>query len=237
MGKPGQISFLFLWAYLQVCSQTTVYLFPGQGSDERIFRELKFDPACRIVHIKYPVPEKRTMLAGFSKQIAQQIDTTGTDYIFIGVSLGGMICSELSERYHPKKIIIISSAKCRSELPFRYRFQKYIPLYKWIPPFLIKGGALFLQPIVEPDRRRYKSVFKSMLKSKSSRYLKRTIAMIVTWDKKDPGKNIVHIHGSNDHTLPARHVKADTIISGGSHMMTLTKHELINDLLAERLNK
>lgn len=149
--------------------------------------------------------------------------------------MGGMICSELSDTWHPKQIILLSSAKCRRELPPRYRFQKYLPLYKIIPPLAIKWGALFLQPLVEPDRKRYKTVFKSMLKSKSPRYLKRTIGMIVRWDKKAPGKNIYHIHGSNDHTLPQRQVQADTVIRKGSHMMTLTRHEEIGRLRQEKL--
>src|SRR6218665_3052485 len=233
MGKSWKIVFFLFGIYLHSVSQTTIYLFPGQGSDERIFSQLQFDSAYRIVHVKYPVPEKGTTLPDFAKIIAGQIDTTNADYIFIGVSLGGMICSELSRRYQPIKTIIISSARCRSELPFRYRFQKYIPLYKLLPAFMIKGGALFLQPLVEPDRRRYKAIFKSMLKSKSPKYLKRTIAMIVNWDKQEPEKGIIHIHGSRDHTLPARHVHADTLIKGGSHMMTLTRHEEINVLLRE----
>ena len=231
MGKPWKIIALLLCTLFPVRAQTTVYLFPGQGSDALIFSEIKWDTAYRIVHIQYPVPAKGTTLRQFSELVAQQVDTAVSAYIFVGVSLGGMICSELSETYHPKKIILISSAKCRSELPFRYRFQKYIPIYKLIPPFMIKGGALLLQPLVEPDRRRYKAVFKSMLKSKSPRYLKRTIAMIVNWDKKLPGKNIWHIHGSSDHTLPLRHVKADAVLHKGSHMMTLTRHEEMTTLL------
>lgn len=217
-------------------AQTTVYLFPGQGSDERIFSRIKWDTAAyRIVHIRYPVPEKGTSLTEFSKLVARQLDSTQTDYVFIGVSLGGMICSELSHSWRPRKIILLSGAKCRSELPPRYRFQKHVPVYSIIPPILIKWGALLLQPLVEPDRKRYKAVFKSMLRSKPPVYLKRTVAMIIRWDKKEPGQGCYHIHGSSDHTLPARYVKADTLIRKGSHMMTLTRHEEMEQLLHEKL--
>src|SRR4051812_45165627 len=125
MGKPWQIIVLSCFVYLKVLSQTTIYLFPGQGSDERIFSRLKFDSTYKTVNVKYPVPARGTTLKQYAAQISQQIDTTNA-YIFIGMSLGGMICSELSETFHPKKTIVISSAKCRSELPFRYRFQKKI---------------------------------------------------------------------------------------------------------------
>lgn len=213
---------------------TTVYLFPGQGSDERIFSEFKPDSNFKLVYIKYPIPEKNTSLQDFAKQLSSQIDTNGK-YIFIGVSLGGMISIELNEIMHPEKVIIISSAKCRDELPFRYKFQKAIPIYKIVPKGMIKMGARILQPIVEPDRKKNKSTFKSMLKSKDKSYLKRTVAMIINWDRKTYSDKIIHIHGTNDHTLPHRKVKSDYTISKGSHMMTLTKGKEINDLINEIL--
>ncbi len=215
--------------------KTTIYLFPGQGSDERIFSEFKPDSNFRLVSIKYPIPEKGTSLSDFAKQMIPQIDTS-SPYIFIGVSLGGMISIELNEIMRPEKVIIISSAKCRDELPFRYKFQKTVPLYKLVPKGMIKMGARVLQPIVEPDRKKNKSTFKSMLKSKDKKYLKRTVAMIIKWDRKTYSDKIIHIHGTKDHTLPYRKVKSDYTIKKGSHMMTLTRGEEINVLLNEILN-
>jgi pimeloyl-ACP methyl ester carboxylesterase len=218
----------------QTSVKTTIYLFPGQGSDERIFAELKPDSEYTFVSIKYPVPEKKTSLKQYARQVSTQIDTTGP-YIFIGVSLGGMICTELTETMKPQKTIIISSAKCRNELPFRYKFQKAIPIYKLVPRGLIKGGARMLQPIVEPDRKKNKAVFKSMLRSKDKRYLKRTVAMIITWDRKTFSDKIIHIHGTKDHTLPYRKVKCNYTVKKGSHMMTLTRGSEINGLIHEIL--
>ncbi len=137
----------------------------------------------------------------------------------------------------PEKTIIISSAKCRKELPFRYRFQhaiplnKIIPINKIIPRGMIKLGARILQPIVEPDRKKNKDVFKSMLKNKSPIYYKRTVNMIINWDRKQINDKIIHIHGTKDHTIPIRNVKVNYKISKGSHMMTLTRGEEINELL------
>jgi pimeloyl-ACP methyl ester carboxylesterase len=219
----------------QAPAKTTIYLFPGQGSDERIFSGFRPDSAYAVVHIKYPVPEAGTTLEQFAQQLGTQIDTT-QPYIFIGVSLGGMICTELTESMKPEKTIILSSAKCRKELPLRYRFQKSIPVYKMVPKTMIKGGALMLQPIVEPDRRKHKAVFKSMLRSKDKSYLKRTIGMIINWNRQSYSDRIIHIHGTKDHTLPRRQLKkCNYTIQNGSHMMTLTRAEEINQLLNEIL--
>lgn len=212
--------------------QVRVYFFHGQGSDERVFSKIQLDSNFRAVHVIYPLPEKGTTLHDYAAIIGRQIDTSGR-YIFIGYSLGGMICSELADHFKPEKIILISSAKCRSELPFRYRFQKTIPVNKTIPKGLIKRGALILQPLVEPDRNKNKAVFISMMKDKDPRYLKRTADMIINWDKKDYSKKIIHIHGNNDHTIPVENVKADYIIDNGSHMMVLTRGDEINKLINE----
>lgn len=216
--------------------QATIYLFPGQGSDERLFDSLKFENSYKIVHIEYPVPEKGCSMTEYAKEISNQIDTT-QNYIFIGVSLGGMIISELNESLSPKKSIIISSAKSRQELPFRYRFQRIIPLYKLVPPKLMLGGAKFLQPIVEPDRNINKATFKSMLSSKDPIYMKRTVSMIINWEREKINENLIHIHGTKDRTIPIRNVKADHIVKGGSHMMTLTQPSPINKILSGHLNQ
>ncbi|MBL7919003.1 MAG: alpha/beta hydrolase [Bacteroidia bacterium] len=184
----------------------------------------------------YPIPEKGATMKEYASLLRKQIDTTGA-YSFIGVSLGGMLCSELTDILHPQKVIIISSAKCRKELPFRYRFQKSIPIYKLFPKGAIKFGARMLQPIVEPDRNKNKAIFKSMLKNKNAKFLKRSVNMIIRWDKRNYDSTIIHIHGTKDHTLPIRKTKPTIVIEKGSHMMTLTRGKEIEVLLNEILSK
>ena len=220
---------------------TTVYFFPGQGSDKRIFDSLTIDPAFKIKFIEYGTPDKNTSLKEFAKQLSKQIDTT-EKFILVGVSLGGMICSEINEILHSEKVILISSAKNRNELPFRYRFQKYIPLYAIFPGSFLLAGAKIMQPLVEPDRNKNKETFKSMLKAKNSKYIKRTIKMIIKWDKRKnneiASKKIEHIHGTKDHTLPFRKISSpDYAIKNGSHMMTLTRAKEISEVLNKILKE
>jgi pimeloyl-ACP methyl ester carboxylesterase len=223
--------FIFQLSFTVRAQNTTiVYFFPGQGSDERLFSKIKLDSTFQAVYITYPIPERKAKLPEYAKTISKQIDTN-QKYIFIGTSLGGMICTELADTYHSEKIIIISSAKCRKELPLRYKFQKHIPLNKIVPGRIIKLGAQILQPIVESDRKKNKITFKSMLKSKSPKYYKRTVNMIINWNRKTYSEKIIHIHGTKDHTLPVRNVKANYRVDKGSHMMTLTRGEEINEMI------
>jgi len=73
------------------------------------------------------------------------------------------------------------------------------------------------------------------LKAKNPKYLKRTIGIIIRWDKKKYDENIIHIHGDNDHTLPIRRIKYNHLIQDGSHMMALIKGKVINILVGEIL--
>lgn len=213
---------------------TLVYLFPGQGADERLFKHLELPPGYDTVHISYPVPEKNESLAIFALRFIGVIDLNAP-YILMGVSLGGMICTELSDTIAPLKTILISSAKTTLELPNRYTINQHIHLNRIIPKGLTKCGARMLQGIVEPDRKNDKETFKEMLKAKDPLYLKRTVDMIVNWDRTSYSEKIVHIHGDADHTIPIKNVSYDYLIKEGSHMMMITRADEINRIIGNIL--
>ncbi|MFV0592443.1 MAG: YqiA/YcfP family alpha/beta fold hydrolase [Draconibacterium sp.] len=228
--KVPFIIILILTSFVLKAQKQVVYLIPGQGSDKRLYKNLVLDPVVEIRHIQYFIPEKGETMQGFARKLSAQIDTTQS-YSIIGVSLGGMLATEMADFLHPEKVVIISSAKNRKEFPFRYRFQKTIPIYKVVPARIDKMGAQILQPFVEPDRAKEKETFKAMLHDKDPMFLKRTIQMILKWNRLEYNPKIIHIHGDNDHTIPARNVTCDFLVEDGSHMMVLTQSELISDIL------
>lgn len=241
--KKFNLNLLNIFAFMLIsfaCNsqiKKTIYFIPGQGSDKRIFDDLTIDSSYNYKFIEYGTPYKKVSLKSFAKQISTSIDTT-EKFILIGVSLGGMICAELNEILNPEKVILISSAKNRTELPFRYKFQRIIPLFEILPARLLFWGAKILQPIVEPDRNKNEDTFKSMLYSKNPKYIKRTIRLIIKWKRRSNSKKIIHIHGTKDHTLPFRNIaNPDYVIENGSHMMTLTRANEISKILNEVLNK
>ena len=209
-------------------SDTIIYLLPGQGADCRLYRYIEFP--YDTVHLELPVPAKKTSLHDYALGFIHRIDVS-RPFILVGVSLGGMICAELADTIAPAITIVISSAKCRKELPGRYRFQKTIPLNKIIPKGMTKWGAKVLAPIVEPARKQDKETFRSMIEAKDPAYLKRTVDMIINWDKECHEGNIIHIHGDRDHTLPHRKVKYDYLVENGTHMMVYIRGDEINLLI------
>ena len=211
-------------------SKTVIYLIPGQGADARQFEKLRFPEQYELRNIEYFTPEKSWDLRDFAIALAQQIDTT-EKFLILGVSLGGMLATEMGDFLQPEKIIVISGAKCRDELPRRYKFQKTIPLNMLIPGGLAKWGAKFLQPIVEPDSRQDREFFKDMLNNKDPVFIRRTINMIIRWELEECSGDITHIHGDKDHTIPSKNVSIDYLVSGGSHMMVYTRADEISEIL------
>lgn len=216
--------------------EPVIYLFPGQGADYRLFKNLSFPQGYDTVHISYPVPERSEDMRSFAKRFIPLIDKD-QEYILIGVSLGGMICTELTDILDPEKVIIISSAKGKNELPGRYTFMARSHLNRLVPRRVVKFGARTLQGIVEPDRRYDKETFKDMLKKKDAAYLKRSADMIICWNREHHQESIIHIHGDIDNTIPMENVTCDYVIEDGSHMMVLTRageiSAIIEDILQE----
>ncbi len=216
---------LFLLNIGLASSRPVIYLIPGQGADYRIFNNLQINEAFTIRYIEFELPARGMKLKDYATQLSKQIDTTKA-FVIVGVSLGGMIATEMADFLEPEQVIIISSAKSRFELPKKYTFQKYIPLYKLFPGILYKIGAQVLQPIFEHDRQLEKETFKAMLKAKDPKFLKRTANMIVNWERTAYNKDlIIHIHGDRDNTLPLKRILSEPqiLIADGSHLLTLTR--------------
>jgi pimeloyl-ACP methyl ester carboxylesterase len=215
--------------------KTKIYLIHGQGSDARLFSKLTLNVGFDTFCLNLPLPAKGENMQSFAQQLIPKIDTTGP-FILIGVSLGGMVAAELNDILHPLQTIIISSAKNNNELPTRYKFMHAFPLYKVFPAGFIKASSFIMQPLVEPDRKKEKAIFKSMLRKKDKHFLKRTIPMIVNWQKKsNTGGALIHIHGTKDHTIPIKNINTGIVIKNGSHMMVLTQAELISEKINEIL--
>ena len=212
----------------------TIYLLSGLGADNRLFNGLTFSESHRVVHLPMPVPTHRQTMASYAKQISTGIDPT-EEFILIGVSLGGMVAREISAFLKPKKVILISSAQHRSELPPLYRFMGRLKVNRLVPGWLTKYSAFVLQPLFENDSWKDRRFFRSMLLTKPSSFYKRTVDMIVNWDRNEGSPDIIHIHGTGDRTLPFKLVKPAYAIERGSHMMVYTRAKEVNSIIRDIL--
>lgn len=209
-----------------------IYAIPGLGTTEELYKNVKIKDV-EIIVLKWPIPEKNDTMLSYAKKFLPQIDTRQS-FCLLGVSFGGMLCTELSEMISPQKTILISTAKCRQELPWFIKLFKYISLHKLISEkthrkmayegrwFIGFGSALI------PE-------YLGMINSMTENYFKNCINIIVNWNRNYFPKNYIHIHGSADRLLLYKYVKADYTIKDGSHAMIVFRAEEINEIIEKEI--
>ena len=205
-----------------------IFIFSGLGTDERVFKYLKF-PGCDVSFIKWIVPLQSETLPEYAKRLLQQIDSAKP--ILIGLSFGGIVAIEVSKLIETEKLILIASAKTRKEVPFYYRIAGKLNLHKLIPACILKhqnfaSNWLFGLQTVED-----KQLLGEILNDTNPNFLKWAINAIVKWENQTQVKNVIHIHGTSDRILPYRFIKADCTIQNGGHFMSVNKSSEINSIL------
>ena len=206
----------------------TIYVFSGLGADERVFNKTDFGDN-KVVFIKWIVPEKKESMAFYSLRLTSQIKTT--EPVLIGLSFGGMMAIEVAKHIATKKIILISSAKTKHEIPFYFRLAGKLALHKLIPSKALIRINLFTNWFFSSRTREDKKMLSAILRDTDPVFLKWAIAKIANWQNVVLHKNLVHIHGSADRILPIKYVKCDIKIDKGTHLMIVSKAGKVNERL------
>jgi hypothetical protein len=154
---------LFLSIGLLANSKHKLYLIAGHGSDIRIFSKINFPENVDTVHLHFIDPIKNETMHDYAIRISKKIDTT-QQFSIMGVSLGGMLATEMTSFINPENVIIISSAAGRSELPIRYRMMRNFEMYRIFSGEFYHFMAKTAQILFEPDRKKEGEIFDTMLK-------------------------------------------------------------------------
>lgn len=202
-----------------------LYLFSGLGADERAFQRLDFS-GFTVVFIQWLVPHDKETMAQYAARLLDQIPTTQPT--LIGLSFGGMIAVEVARQIDTERVILISSAKTKSEIPFYYRLAGRLNLHKLLPAALLKRSNLITDWFFGVNSAFEKQLLKHILADTDPIFLKWAIDQVVRWKNQTPPPNLFHIHGTSDRILPAGFVASDAIVRDGGHLMVLNKAEELN---------
>jgi pimeloyl-ACP methyl ester carboxylesterase len=210
-----------------------VYAIPGFGCTGRLFEKIHL-PEHEIKHLLWPDPKKEYDLKQYALQFLSQIDRS-RPFALLGVSFGGMICAELAEATNAEKVILVSSSKNRSELPWPVRLLKYVPLHKLFSRHALKKLALNSGWIIGFGKELRQDV-KQMVNEMPPHYFKNCISYIAGWKRKSNSRKIFHIHGNADRLLWYGNIKAaDVTIEKGNHAMIIYHAEEISRALTNIL--
>jgi pimeloyl-ACP methyl ester carboxylesterase len=205
-----------------------IYLFSGLGADERIFQKLDFS-GYFVSFIRWEVPMKKESIEHYAARLINQITTDRP--ILIGLSFGGLIAIEIAKQIETEKVILISSARTKKEIPTFYRLGGKLRLQKLLPLQLLKGKNLFSDWVFRDASDSEKQLLKSIFSDTNSTFLKWAIDKAVSWKNETCLKNITHIHGTSDRIFPIRLVTCDVKVENGGHLLTLKNAEEISGIL------
>lgn len=207
----------------------TIYAIPALATNAEIFKFLDLKNA-QLKVLDWPILSKGDTMQSYAKKFTDQIDAS-RPFSLLGVSLGGMLCAELTEYLKPDKTILISSCKCASEIPEGIKVFNKFPLHHYLSENALREMAVNSRLLLGFEET-YLPDFKRMVYSMQSDYFKNTIEMVVNWsNKKCKRKNCIHIHGDDDRLLLYNKVIADYTIKGGTHAMVVNNANELSVIL------
>lgn len=206
-----------------------IYLISGLGADERVFQNLDFG-RLKPTFIKWIEPEGNETIQEYALRLSEQIDSSKP--IILGVSFGGMIAIEIAKLIDYQQVIVISSAKTKSEIPLIYRILGRLKLHKLVPIRLFKQANILTHWFFGMNSKAEKKMLKGILHDTDSTFLKWAIDAILNWKNEVIIDKLIHFHGDSDRILPIKNIKkVDFIIPNGGHLMVLNRADEITHAL------
>jgi pimeloyl-ACP methyl ester carboxylesterase len=206
----------------------TVYFISGLGANRRTFNFLDLS-FCKPVFVDWIEPLKHESLPNYAARLMKGIPEK--EPVIVGLSLGGMLATEMAKLNPRAKVIIISSNKTSLEFPSYLRLGLYLPLYRWSGKQTQQRYKFLYLWIFGARGEKSKALLKSIMAESNPQLTMRFIDMILRWKNKTVPPNVTHIHGTDDKLLPYRKVKADYTIKGGTHLMIMNNADEISALL------
>ena len=198
------------------------------GADERAFAGLDLS-FCKPVFVHWIKPLPKESLQQYALRLSEQI--TEKDPILVGLSFGGIMAVEISKLIPVRKLVLVSSAKTAREIPFYYKWLRYLPLHKMLTTGMLRSGNQLAYRLMGVAGRSDKKAFTRMLEVTDASLLKWSIGQIARWKNTSYPPHTFHIHGTADRMLPCWWVNPDETIRGGEHLMLLSKAKEVSAVL------
>lgn len=212
-----------------------IYAIPGLGCTADLFTFIKVEGYV-IKVLDWPSVTTSHSMKDYAKAFLAQLDLDKPIYL-MGVSLGGMLCAELSELVSTQKVVLISSCQQRHELPWVIRLWKYLPLYKLLPNSIILHLGLVFRVRLGFSKADA-PVLKAMFKSMPISYFRKTVGFIINWERTTLPTKVIRIHGLNDKILWVNCLTNVTFeIPKGGHAIVYTDFEKVNGCLEKIFNE
>jgi pimeloyl-ACP methyl ester carboxylesterase len=213
-----------------------VYFISGLAADRRIFGNIRLPQGFEAEYIDWIKPVRNESIHDYAMKLAAKIDTDNP-FIIIGVSIGGILASEISLKLDPVALIIIGSISSNLQLPGYYKRLGKAGIPKLVPGFFYKTAAIIKHYFTRYPNKKDKEIIIQMIIDADSDFVRWGIGAVLSWENIETPKRLFHIHGTKDEIFPFHRVTPTHIIPKGDHVLVIKNAEVINKMLEEILLK
>lgn len=212
-----------------------IYFISGLGADFRAFRFLDLEGIPHAFIDWLPVDETEN-LQRYAQRLATLI--TEPEPVIVGLSMGGMLATEIARIVPVKKVILLSSANGCREIPWYLKVAGRLGIHKLVPVRFFQWPNAYANWLMGVRQQEHAALLAAFQHSADPEFIRWAVHNILTWRGSGLpyGPECVHIHGSKDHVLPLRYVYADFVIENGGHLMIMDKAEEVSRILRHLLH-
>jgi len=212
-----------------------VYFISGLGADRRVFSYIQLPEHCHPVFLDWLKPGPKESLETYAMKMAGSIDTA-EPFALVGLSIGGMMVSEIAKIYPPLITVLISSVPVYSQLPPYFKMAAGVRLHKLIPPFIYQSASMTLR-FFSPESAEIKALLMQIVRESDPDFIRWGIQAVPEWKNQRLPDPYVHIHGTNDIVLPIRYTKPTHVIQGAGHLLVMNNAASVNTILKDVFSK
>lgn len=203
---------------------------PGLAASPSIFERIELPKDTFEMHLlEWFLPNKNETLQSYAKRMAEKVKHDNA--VLVGVSFGGVLVQEMAQFLTLKKLIIVSSVKCNSELPRRLKFAKTTKAYKLLPTGLMQDVELLTKLAFGDVLKKKLKLYEQYLHRREKEYLDWAIEQMVCWERVEVDTKVIHIQGDADEVFPVKNIKKFINVKGGTHLMILNRYKWFNQNL------
>lgn len=201
-------------------------LLPGMAADARLFQsQLERFPDLRVPDRQTPRPGES--LRSYAARFARAIDP-GVPCVVGGASFGGVVALEIAPHLNAVACVLIGSVRSPAELSWRWRVLRPLALLGPGGLGLVARCGARLPGLGPGFARRL-----ARLGRPEAAFVRWAMCAVLRWQPNPAARNVrvFQIHGERDHTLPVSCTRADLIVPGGSHALSLFNPSAVNEYL------
>ncbi|GDY13647.1 hypothetical protein LBMAG53_25250 [Planctomycetota bacterium] len=205
-----------------------IHFLPGMGADARLWQDYHHLAEDASFH-DWPKPSSFSIgIEAYARQLIDRFGIIASD-VLVGASMGGMLAAEI-QRLMPR-IAVIQVSSCTHPTQLRPIVRRLAPLIRYAPLRLAASIPNALLP------GRILRLAHDMYRKHDPDFIRWSCHILLDWQGLDRPGNLYRILGDRDHLFPLSRQTPDLVISGGSHLMTLTQPRQVSAAIDARLGR